>query len=333
MVPSRATETRFKNWSAVLLENAFTSMTILPEIGGKVVSIQSRTNGHEFLWQDDTRPYVQPRYSDAFGNYDISGFDECFPTIGECPYPDFPWQGISIPDHGELWCIPWQYDLTAQSVYLHTYGVRFPYHFEKWITLAEDTGCYTLTYRITNLSPFDLNYLWSAHPLFAAEEGMRIVLPSQPDMRFIFAAGNRVAGEALQKYRWPWLSSPSGDPVDYSMIGSPALCANDKVVTDAPAEGWCALYQPHTRDFVALRFAAEEIPYLGICINHASWPFEGVAGYWVALEPCTGYPDRLDQAIAQHAYKTLSAHSSTQWTLGLQVGQAATADAISSHIV
>lgn len=161
---------------------------------------------------------------------------------------------------------------------------------------------------------------------------MHIVLPDTPPMRFIFAAGNRVAGEALQEYRWPWLANPSGELVNYSMIGSPALCANDKVVTNTPAGGWCALYYPPTGDFVALRFTAQETPFLGICINHAGWPFEGVAGYWVALEPCTGYPDALDQAIKQRAYSTLS-HSSTQWTLGIQVGNATSADAISSLIV
>lgn len=307
-------------------------MTILPEIGGKIASIQRRANGHEFLWQDDTRPYCQPRYGDAFGNYDISGFDECFPTIGECAYPEYPWQDTPIPDHGELWCLPWQHELSAQSLYLHMYGVRFPYHFEKWITLAEDSGAYTIRYRITNLSPFALNYIWSAHPLFAAHEGMRIVLPGNPDVRFTFALGERIAGEELQKFRWPWLRNPAGEAVDYSLIGSAALAANDKVYADAPAEGWCALYHPHAGDFVALRFSATQIPYLGICIDHGGWPFEGVAGYWVALEPCTGYPDRLDQAVARHAYMTLAGHGSVEWTLGIQVGQADSAEAVSSLI-
>ena len=41
------------------------------------------------------------------GDYDASGFDECFPTIGACAYPEAPWQGVIAPDHGELWTLPW----------------------------------------------------------------------------------------------------------------------------------------------------------------------------------------------------------------------------------
>src|SRR5258706_12253463 len=127
----KAQQVKFRNWAALKLENDFASLTLIPEIGGKTVSIQSLVTGCEFLWQGGSRPYRQPRYSDGFGNYDASGFDECFPTIGECAYPEFPWQGITVPDHGELWCIPWQHELNVDSIYLHTYGVRFPYHFEK----------------------------------------------------------------------------------------------------------------------------------------------------------------------------------------------------------
>ncbi len=319
----------FKGWPAVQLENDFASIVIIPQIGGKIVSIQSRSGGREFLWQDDTRPYRQPRYGDGFGNYDASGFDECFPTIGECIYPEFPWQGIIVPDHGELWCIPWQHELGTDSVYLHTYGVRFPYRFEKRLTLAPDAGRCTIAYRVTNLSPFDLKYLWSAHPLFAAQEGMRILLPGEPEVRLTFALGNRVNGDFLQNFRWPWLCAPDGETVDYSLIGSPDLKANDKVYANAPAEGWCALHEPQSGDFIALGFPPDKIPLVGVCIDHGGWPFEGQAGYWVALEPCTGLPDPLDQAIAQREYATLPANGCAEWSLALHIGQADSADQIS----
>src|SRR5579862_4893411 len=110
-------------------------MVILPEIGGKIASLRSEESGTEFLWQDDTRPYRPILYGDDFGNYDASGFDECFPTIGECRYPEFPWEGVTAPDHGELWCTPWRYDLKDEAVRLYAHGVRFPYLFEKRITV------------------------------------------------------------------------------------------------------------------------------------------------------------------------------------------------------
>lgn len=315
----------YKGAMALKLESRVASMVILPEIGGKIASLQSQRSGTEFLWQDDSRPYRSILYGDDFGNYDASGFDECFPTIGESPYPEFPWEGVIAPDHGELWCRPWRYELEAETVRLYAYGVRFPYLFEKRIGVVEETGGFFLKYQVSNLSPFRFKYLWSAHPLFAAQEGMRILLPGSPKTYLTSTYGNRIQGEAFQEYTWPWLTGPSGEPVDNSLIGSPDLDASDKVYLETPTEGWCALYRPPTGEFVGFTMSSEEVPFIGVCINHAAWPFTGARGYWVALEPCTGYPDPLHEVIARQLHATLEPYETAAWSLGLHIGQAATA--------
>ena len=317
--------------TAAILENDRVRLTLLPQVGGKIISIRSLVSQREFLWQDASRPYRQPRYADAFGNYGASGFDECFPSIGECRYPEFPWEGIVVPDHGEIWCTPAQCELRGDSLYVHTYGVRFPYHFEKWITLAPDAARFDISYRVTNLSAHDFQYCWTAHPLFAAAEGMRIVLPGTPEARFVFALGGRVGGEMLQAYRWPWVGTPDGALLDYSLIGPPTLKANDKVYADS--QGWCALHDPASGDYVAFSFSSEALPYVGICINHGGWPGEGVPGYWVALEPCTGYPDPLDEVMALGKHRTLGAHAIAEWSMTLHVGSAEHAEAIGSQLL
>ena len=43
-----------------------------------------------------------------------------------------------------------------------TYGVRFPYRLEKWISFADDATLHT-DYRLTNLSGFDFDFMWAAH--------------------------------------------------------------------------------------------------------------------------------------------------------------------------
>ena len=316
----------FQGWRALLLENDHTQLIVLPELGGKIASICSKITGTEFLWQDPTRSYRARVYDDEYGNYDASGFDECFPSIGACAYPGGPWDQIAIPDHGELWCIPWRYELIDErTIYLHAYGVRFPYHFEKWITLADNAAQYTLRYQLTNLSPFAFKSLWSAHPLFAAQPGMRVLLPGTPKMRLTHALGSRISAQLLQEYEWPWLDSPDGAPLDYSLLGPPSLNANDKVYANTPEAGWCALFIPQSREFVAFTLSASETPFIGICINHGGWPPTGARAFWVAIEPCTGWPDRLDEAV-QGAYTTLDPWASVTWSLGLWLGQASTAD-------
>lgn len=320
---------------ALQLQNEHASLVVLPELGGKIVSLRSSISGTEFLWQDPSRPYRTPQYGDDFGNYDASGWDECFPSIGACAYPAAPWSGSVVPDHGELWSIPWHAEQADDTtLYLHTYGVRFPYHFEKWIRLVPDAAGFTLRYRVTNLSPFPFPHLWSAHPLFAAEEGMRILLPGTPNMRLQHVIGERgISGDVGDEYTWPWLPSLSGHAVDYREIGSPALDANDKVVLDAPPEGWCALYRPHSGEYVGLTFTPDEIPFVGICVNHGGWPFTGARGFWVAVEPCTGWPDRLDQAVPDGAVATLPAGQTVEWKLDLRIGHADTADDVGRQLV
>jgi len=321
----------YRGWQAIRLEDDAASLVLLPEIGGKIGSLRARTTGAELLWQDPTRPYRRPVYADEFGNYDASGFDECFPTIAAAPYPEAPWAGIAVPDHGELWCTPWRYELPdARTIYLHTYGVRFPYHFEKWIVVAD--GGFALRYRLTNLSPFPLKSIWSAHPLFRAEEGMQVLLPGAPAMRLTHAIGKRVGGELLHTYTWPWLPGPSGAPVDYSRIGSPALDANDKIYADTPADGWCALWDPRSGAYVGFTLSAAEIPFVGVCINHGGWPLTGAKGFWVAIEPCTGWPDRLDDATAVGAHATLAGWNSREWSLGLHLGQASSAEEVGGRL-
>lgn len=326
------TEIRYADWPALALANERVSLIILPDIGGKIVSLRLKPSSPEFLWQDATRPYRRPVYGDDFGNYDASGFDECFPTIASCVYPDEPWRNVDVPDHGELWCMPWRYELADErTIYLHAYGVRFPYHFERWITLHDD-ACITFRYRLTNLSPFPLKSIWSAHPLFAAQEGMRLLLPGSPQMRLAHIIGNRLRGQVMQEYVWPWLVGPDGEPVDYSRIESPAVCANEKVYIDAPPAGWCALFRPESHDYIAWRFCPQKTPFLGVCINHGGWPPSGAAGFWVALEPCSGWPDRLDHATTGGTCQQIDGWASEEWSLCLHLGEATNTDEIEQRM-
>ncbi len=330
---ARRAEVEFDGWPALALENEHARLVVIPELGAKIVSLRSQSSGTEFLWKDPTRPYRRPVFGDAFGNYDASGFDECFPTIAECPYPEEPWAGVTMADHGELWCAPWRYELPDErTLYLHAYGVRFAYHFEKWIILSDGAPHFTLRYRLTNLTPFPFLSIWSAHPLFAAKEGMRVVLPGAPRMRLTHAIGARIGGSLLVEYTWPWLEGTDGRPLDYSQIGSPDLDANDKVYVDTPAEGWCALYQPESDEFVGFTLSAAETPFVGVCINHGGWPFTGARGFWAAVEPCTGWPDRLDEAARVGAYGTLDAWGTREWTLGLCLGTAETEERV-AHLM
>lgn len=309
---------------AVRMAGPAATLVVLPEIGGKIASLRANGDGGELLWQDPTRPYRPITYGGRFEDFDTSGFDECFPTIEECAYPDYPWAGVTAPDHGELWCQPWDCAIVDPAVHLSVHGVRFPYRFEKQIA-ATERG-FTLAYRLTNLSPFAFQYVWLAHPLLAVEEGSRILVPGAPVARLAFATGDRVRQTPFEPFEWPWIPGPEGQLVDYSRIGPRSLGATDKVYVETADPGWCALYHPSSGQYVGFRMARSAAPYVGFCLNHGGWPFTPPQAYWAALEPCTGYPDPLDEIVRRGLHRTLAPRESAAWSLELVVGQAGVAE-------
>lgn len=301
-------------------------VALLPEVGGKIISLRSAT-GREWLWQARRRPYRRPAYGAAFETHDISGFDECFPGIAEGPYPDYPWQGTTIPDHGELWTLAWETALAGDTLALTVQGVRFPYRMEKRLTL-EPGAALRLNYRLTNLSPFPLRYLWSAHPLLAAQPGMRVLLPDGVDVRVDWSKHDRL-GPFGAAHRWPHGRLAAGGVAALDCLPAAGADTADKLYTSrlphTATAGWCALHDPATHEHLALRFDPRRVPYIGVWLNLDGWPLQleddESPCYNVALEPCTGFPDRLDRAVAGDEAATLAASTTAQWTLRLEVGR------------
>lgn len=316
----RVSQMSWQGWSAVRVDVDQASLVLIPELGAKIVSLVLAGDDRDFLWQDSTRPYRTMTCGDSFGDGDASGFDECFPTIGECPYPENPWSGAIMPDHGELWTARWQMETDGRTVSTVAEGVSLPYRFERSIGAGAIPGSFRFRYLVDNLSRHPLTYLWSAHPLFAARAGMRVLIPGHPRGRIVFAGGGRVTDSG--EIRWPQVPTPAGGWLDYGVVCGTELVANDKVCVETPTDCWCALFDPERERFCGLRVEPDEAPFIAVCINHGWWPFTGRRGFWVALEPCTGFPDRLDEAAAAGRGRTIEGGESVGWTMDLVVGSA-----------
>jgi hypothetical protein len=79
---SSATRKRLRGVDAVILHNNILRLVAIPELGGKIVSLIRLQSGYEFLLQsEDQREYHRPAYGRDFENGDVSGFDECVPTV------------------------------------------------------------------------------------------------------------------------------------------------------------------------------------------------------------------------------------------------------------
>jgi hypothetical protein len=292
-------------------------LTVLPGLGGKISSM--RLDGAEYLAQNPRKGLRAARYAAPFSEYDASGFDECFPTVAPCRYPEFPWEGIEVPDHGELWSIPWSAQKEDGQLHLSTHGVRFPYEFHKWIGLPAP-GHIQLRYSLTNHAPLPLRYLWSSHPIFAPVAGMRLYLPSDVKVLVEWSKGGRLGGQGTM-LPWPHTRDRAGQPVDLSLIGPDQTGLGEKLFTTRLTEGWCAAHDPASQRYVAMFFSPDEIPYVGLFTNTGGWPEDEPGYYNLGLEPCRGFPDSLAQAVERGAYSTAQAGATDEWHVDVRLGR------------
>jgi hypothetical protein len=305
---------RVDQLEAVALGDGDLSVVVVPALGGKLCSIVWQ--GRELLARNPLRP---ARYAAPYADFDASGFDECLPTIGPCSYPAEPWQGTPVPDHGEVWSIPWSSRASGDALQLAVDGVRFPYRFEKTVAVRRP-GRIRLAYVLTNLAPARFQFLWSAHPLLAPRPGMRIHLPAETRVCVDWSKGERLGGP-FAEHPWPLTRDRSRQEVDLGLILGPEAGLVDKLYTTRLSEGWCAVHDPADGFYVAMLFPPRHVPYVGLSINLGGWPVDRPGYYNLGLEPCNGYPDRLDLAIARGTCAVAPPGGRLNWWVDLHVGR------------
>ena len=300
----------------IVLENEALRAVILPELGGKIASLVSRKTGREFLLQHPDRPYRRARYADSMVDYDISGFDECLPTISACSYPEPPFTGVMMPDHGEVWALPWKHEIRDEELTLEVAGVHLPYVFRRKIRLAD--SAVELDYEITNAGSKPFKYLWSAHPLLGVEAGAEIVLPG--DVRELlvdYSARQRF--EVGATIPWPHALSRDGKLVAANMISGPEQKTADKLFSPRLSQGYCGLRFPASGEAVFFRFDPQQVPFVGLWICQGGFPAEGTPEFTVAIEPCSGRPDSLVTAINRGECPELPPYATQRWWLHIEI--------------
>lgn len=299
------------------LEDDRVTVVVLPGVGSKIVSLRHRPSGREWIWRNPARRIVPPTYDSPFDRWDISGYDDCFPTIGACRYPDEPWRGIAIPDHGEVWTLPWSSTIEGDTVVLDVTGIRFPYRLRK--VLALDDAGLRLDYTLTNPTPFPFHYLFSAHPLLAATATTEVEIPRGARLR-VDSSIDRRLGERFDEHSWPITRDRFGATVDLRRL-DPTAGFGDKLYTTRLSEGWARLIDRATGDWLRFAWDPAELPLLGLWLNQGGWPSPHEPTFNVALEPCTGYPDPLDLARAGGEHATAPPGGTVAWSLRVDVGQ------------
>ena len=306
---------------SLVLQNECLRVRVIPQLGCKIVEIYDLENDHEWLWSDKSRPIKAANYGDQYDLYDISGFDECFPNIGISQDPKKI--GVTLPDHGEIWSLPWDVTDEVNGVSATVLGKLFDYRFSRKLSLKSNK--LAIEYSVSNIGDSEITYMWSAHPLFAIDENMKIEITGNPKMSKEFGFGGRIGPDGdnwyeghLSEHVWPSVLGANGQISDMSQVSLDKVLT-DKVVLDAPVDGLVTLKKLSSGRSLTMKFSPLELPFLGICYNFGAWPLTGEPATWVALEPTTGKTDRLDECAELDCARVLAPKSHANWSLEIEL--------------
>ena len=276
------------------LANDAISLSLAPELGGRIVSLKDRISNRE--WLDGWAPAGKRRIwrpSDPT-DYETSpgaGIDECLPTVLPCKVGR-----KSLPDHGELWNHAPEFEVTSDGAFSCGWKLKsLPIHFERRISLRKNQ--LSFDYQIKNLADSPTPFLWAWHPLFTWKRGDQI----RSTEKTCLSPG----GQEVQ----PW---PGNDLS--RAIFPPGISPAAKVFLGPLAKGRAEI-QAANGARIALSWPAALLPYAGIWITRGFW--KGLH-HW-AIEPTNAPVDRLSDLREPSPLFLLAPHEVRQWTLQVKL--------------
>jgi hypothetical protein len=301
-------DSMYKDIKAVTIENDILKAQFTPEFGGKMVSLVYKPSGREFLRQSSGAFYKTLKYDGDYVKAECSGFDDMFPTIDRAIYADHPWNGVQLPDHGEVCSLKWNSIKTSESIQMSVYGVRLPYRLEKQISLYPENSL-LIKYKAANLSAFDMDFIWAGHMMIDAGTGGEIIMPYKEDheARIVFTDDPDL-GSYGDTVVWPAAADRKGKIRAINTI----KCSNDDISTlkyyfkGRLPEGRCGFRYKDGGIGMDLTFPENAVPYFGILISRE---------HGLILEPCTGTMDRPDMAKLFGQRSILPAGGTYSWFL------------------
>ena len=301
----------------VVIQAGRCSITLLPELGGKISSIL--VDSLELL-QTPLKPLAGRTRRMAFSAGDASGWDECFPSVGECVV-ETEIGSVTVPDHGDLWRIAWDVlERTKDSATMRANGFSLPLELTRSLILSEYASGWRihLMYTVANRGTVPLPWSWVAHPLFTTEPGDRIVLPaSVKTLRLEGSGGNRLGGSGAD-IAWPLARLADLSFDDLSLAKGAKTGIGDKLFTGIMEDDWCSLERPGVGLRLTVRFDPALTPYLGLWICYGGWPDEaGPKQVCVALEPSTAPVDSLAETGPWS--RSLAPGEAFSWPMEVQI--------------
>ena len=309
------------NWhgqNAWILENDTIRTIIVPEIGAKLVSLFDKRTQQEWLVGPGERPFTTVPYAASFVEQDMSGWDEMFPTITACGYPvPGEKQGVHLPDHGEVWPLPWTQEPSKLSTLkFSVQGKALPYKLTRTLSYSTDETLH-MAYKLENLGQTSMPYIWSAHPQFVCGESAKIILPDHIKEICNVLPTEWGWGDLETRHDWPKTAVIAEKQRQSDIIGPASLNQIRKFfVLPDELVSWAGVVRQQTNDWLRFEWDANLVPYLGIWVDEGVFNSSSV----MAFEPMTGFYDSLAVAWEKQRVLTIEPGEVRSWALSVRLG-------------
>jgi|GEM_PF-733070 len=294
----------------VTIENDAICMDVWPQIGGKVSSIIDKADHFELLFTYPSELPDSPNYDVPYADHWFCGWDECFPAVAPCVYPRHPYQGIGVPDHGELWGIPTTTAVpTKDGITTVWHGLRFGYRLTRKLFLEETSV--VAEYSLTNLAPFEFRFVWAMHALMSMTSPVEFDAGGAKAFRLSHGADGQPIDQAFD-----WPAAPGGE-ILWQPRALPPKRGWKSFCADPIQSPWVIRYPKRNRS-VEIEYSSEDMlpAYWGIWINTGGWG----GGEHFAIEPTAGRFDQLDRAIRDGSAGRLAGFGRCQWAVRWKLG-------------
>lgn len=303
----------YKGIKCYTIENSELTLVLLPELGAKIASLFYKPQNFEVFFQPTNGSYQIAKYGEEFAKYDTSGADEMFPTIDVCCYPYEGYKDILLPDHGELWSIPWDVSTTNRGIISKVNGIQLPYIFKRNITLRGSTV--HIDYLLINKGVKPLYGLWAFHGLTSCDESTKIYL-DKTVQNVINVHNSTLLGSVGTHHNYPNSFDIKGDIISLDRISPKTTNKTEKFYVKGPLnKGIASLTLNRGRILYTLVFPEQKVPYLGVWINEGGFKGE----YNCALEPSTGLYDSLEITKEFNSIQPIQPGQTMEWYLDIIV--------------
>ena len=197
-----------------------------------------------------------------------------------------------MPDHGEVWSVPWTIDREAWRYGRLKTSVRLqvsPFDFERTIQLRDKTV--HVSYHLLNHSDAAEKFLWAMHALAPVFPGDAIELTTEAQQQL----GNPA-----------WLAGMNLEMIQPACVKTHAGPIRD---------GCAAMVNATSGDRLTFRWDTRLNNTLGVWLTRGGWH----GHHHVALEPSNGCPDDLATAEARGRCGIIPANATLDWEVTMQI--------------